>query len=406
MNIPAPVKQVTDRIRRARRRERIIAALAFAAIVAGFLWVNSEKPLRSVTAHFSQAVSIYPGSSVDVMGIPIGHVTAVVPEGDTVRVEMAYDPRYNLPANVSAAIVSPTLVGDRFIQLAPAYSGGAALPDGGDIPRTDPVTGKQRTAEPVEIDQIYSSLSQLSTTLGPSGANKNGALSDVLNASAKALKGNGMLGNAALKNLAAAVSVLGRNSPQLFSTVDGLSQLSGTLQANDALVGTFLTRLAGVSTQLGGESDQLKQALAAIASALGTVQTFVHDNRAALKGDVQQLTQTLQVLNGQRATLAQVLQMAPLGLDNLTEAFDSETGTVGIRLQLGPAATDLGNVLCGILKVNKMPNVDQACTLLRALLPGSTSVGAGVAPQAAPAATPAPPGGLAGILNPVLRGLG
>jgi ABC-type transporter Mla subunit MlaD len=272
------------------------------------------------------------------------------------------------------------------------------LPNGGDIPAA-------RSHQPLEIDDVYKSLSQLSKTLGPSEANKDGALSQLLNASAAALKGNGVLGNQMLQNLSGAIKVLGDNSPQLFSTVDGLSSLTQTLQSNDALVGTFLTRLAGVSTELGGESQNLQQALAAIASALGTVQSFIHDNRAALKGDLAQLTTTVKTLGDQRKTLGEVLQLAPLGLDNLTEAYDSGTGTEGIRLQLGPEATDLGNLLCGVLTVNHMPNVDTACNLLRALLPGGTSIGAATTSNTKGGAIQAPPGGLAGILDPALKGL-
>lgn len=386
------------RVRETTLRQRLIAGVVILGLIMAAFWLTSGPKMRTVSAHFSQAISIYPGSSVDIMGISVGHVTAVVPEGNTVRVDMTYDAKYQLPADVSAAIVSPTLVADRFIQLAPAYGGGAALPNGGDIPAA-------RSHQPLEIDDVYKSLSQLSKTLGPSEANKDGALSQLLNASAAALKGNGVLGNQMLHNLSGAIKVLGDNSPQLFSTVDGLSSLTQTLQSNDALVGTFLTRLAGVSTELSGESQNLQQALAAIASALGTVQSFIHDNRAALKGDLAQLTTTVKALGDQRKTLGEVLQLAPLGLDNLTEAYDSGTGTEGIRLQLGPEATDLGNLLCGVLTVNHMPNVDTACNLLRALLPGGTSIGAATTSNTSGGAIKAPPGGLAGILDPALKGL-
>ena len=45
----------------------------------------------TVTAYFDRTVSIYKGSEVRVMGVRIGTVTAVVPEGDRVRVAMEYD---------------------------------------------------------------------------------------------------------------------------------------------------------------------------------------------------------------------------------------------------------------------------------------------------------------------------
>ncbi|BBH18407.1 ABC transporter substrate-binding protein [Nocardioides baekrokdamisoli] len=394
------------RVRATTLRQRLIAAAVIVLLIIGAFWFTSGPKTRTVSAHFSQAISVYAGSSVDIMGITVGQVTAIVPEGATVRVDMTYDAKYHLPADVSASIVAPTLVADRFVQLTAAKGenwcwtcdSSSSVADSGDIPAS-------RSHQPLEIDDVYKSLSQLSKTLGPSEANKTGALSELLNASAKALKGNGVLGNDMLRNLSGAVRVLGDNSPQLFSTVDGLSSLSTTLRNNDALVSTFLTRLAGVSTELGGESQNLQQALAAIADALGTVQSFVHDNRAALKGDIQQLTTTVKALGDQRKTLGQILQLAPLGLNNLTEAYDSVTGTEGIRLQLGPEGTDVGNLLCGVITSAGMPNPGTACDLLRALLPGGTNHGVNPSSTTSKSFPQAPSAGLAGILDPALKGL-
>ena len=88
--------------------------------------VRDEPETKTVTAHFSRAVSIYEGSQVFVLGVPIGTVTAVVPEGNSVRVEMEYDAEHKVPADAQAVIVTPTLVADRFVQLTPAWTEGAA----------------------------------------------------------------------------------------------------------------------------------------------------------------------------------------------------------------------------------------------------------------------------------------
>ena len=82
---------------------------------------------RTVTAHFPRAVSVYEGTDVRILGVNVGTVTAVIPEGNSVRVEIEYDADYDVPAEANAAIVTPTLVADRFIQLGPAYTGGDVL---------------------------------------------------------------------------------------------------------------------------------------------------------------------------------------------------------------------------------------------------------------------------------------
>jgi virulence factor Mce-like protein len=383
-------------------RRLLVAALVLALLAVGLYALRGGGTTRTVTAHFSRAVSVYPGTDDDVMGLPIGRVTAVVPDGDSVRVEMEYDGQYHLPADVKAAVITPTLVSDRFVQLAPAYGGGAVLADGGDIPLP-------RTAVPVELDRIYASLADLTTALGPQGANRDGALGDLLHVSARALRGNGRLGHDMLANLSQAARTLGDTSPQLFGTVEGLAGVTRALQANDRLVGDFTGHLARVSTQLAGERGDLRRALAAIARAVGIVRSFVHDNRSAVVGDVKGLTTTLGVLSKRKDTLAKVIQLGALGLGNLAESNDPRTGTVGIRLQIGPAALDLGNMLCNVVKVNHAPNAGEACTLLKALLPNASDVGAGfAAPSWQGGALPAGSGlgGLLGGVSGLLGGAG
>jgi len=235
---------------------------------------------------------------------------------------------------------------------------------------------------PLELDKIYSSLAQLTKTLGPEGANKKGALSDVLHAGAKALSGNGELGNETIAGLARAAQTLGDSSDQIFGTVDNLADLTSTLQDNDKVVGGFMTRLAKVSGELSGERGDLRRALVAIANAIGLVRDFVHDNKSALVGDIRKLTTTLGVLAKNKKTLGTVLQIAPLGVGNLLDAGDPESGSVGIRLQLGPAASDLPNMLCGVLSVNlggPSGPMGPLCDLLKDVLPNvPTDIGAGL----------------------------
>ncbi len=97
-----------------------VVALVLVALVGAYLLLRPGAETRTVTAHFSRAVSLYEDTEVRILGVPVGQVTAVVPEGDTIRVEMEYDAEYDVPADAQAVIVTPTLTADRFIQLTPA----------------------------------------------------------------------------------------------------------------------------------------------------------------------------------------------------------------------------------------------------------------------------------------------
>lgn len=351
------------------RVTRLLAPLLIVALVVAAVVGLTRKPdPKHVTAYFSRAVSIYKGSEVRVMGVKIGTVTGVVPEGDDVRVTMQYDHQYSLPAGAKAAIITPTLTADRFVQIAPAYTSGAKLQDHGRIPLAE-------TGTPVELDRISQALSDLTQALGPNGANKNGSLNTLLTGGAKALRGNGKLGNETLINLSQAVQTFGDNRGALFDSVQNMSQLTTTLAANDRVVDGFMDDLTSVSTELAGDRGQLAAALSALANAVGTVRSFVHDNKSAVESDVRQLTDIMGVLAKRKDQLDTATRIGALGLDNLTVAFDNKTKSIGSRLVLkddggSPIVATPGNLLCDIVTNSQVPTGDKPllCSLLKALL--------------------------------------
>src|SRR5690606_18446053 len=85
----------------------------------GFLWPSQD--VRTMKASFPRTVSIYEGSDVRVLGVGVGRVVEVRPAGTTVEVTMEYDGELKVPADVKAVVVAPSVVGDRFVQLTPAY---------------------------------------------------------------------------------------------------------------------------------------------------------------------------------------------------------------------------------------------------------------------------------------------
>jgi phospholipid/cholesterol/gamma-HCH transport system substrate-binding protein len=343
-------------------------ALAVAAAVllltATFFTFRGGGETRTVTAHFPRAVSVYQGTDVRVLGVNVGKVTAVTPEGNSVRVEMEYDAKYQLPSDAKAVIVTPTLVADRFVQLTPAYDGsGQVMAEGADIPLPE-------TAVPVELDRIYASLRDLSEALGPNGVNKDGTLDHLLQASARSLKGQGELGNEMLRNLSAATETFGNGSEDLFASVTELAEFTQVLGQNDRLVRAFMRDLAGMSSSLVSERVELERALNSVARAVGTVKTFVHDNRQALVTDLEKLTRVLKTINSERESLDTALQVAPLALGNLAVAFNNETGTIGSRIGVNGTFGDADGLLCSLVQQSDLPKASKelACTLFEQLL--------------------------------------
>jgi phospholipid/cholesterol/gamma-HCH transport system substrate-binding protein len=371
------------------RTRALLAAIPVVLLLLAFL-VFPGGGSRTVVAHFDRAVAVYPGTDLRVMGVQVGKVTAVVPDGNSVRVEMTYDDKYKLPADAKAAVVTPTLVADRYVQVFPAYAKGAVLPDHGDIPLT-------RTQTPIELDRMYKALDDLSTTLGPKPGEKGGALDNLLTAGAKALDGNGQLGSKTIRNLSEAADTFARNRGPLFDNVRSLAEITDTLAANDTTVQSFLKQLTSVSGQLAGERTELKQVLGALARVLGTVKGFVHENRAKLGKDVELLSGVLDRVDKQKDALGLVTQKGALALGNLAIAFDATTGTFGSRVQVAPSFTRLDLFLCQTITNSGPPGAAAVCPLLTALLkpliPGTPDAAA-AAPAGqqatAPSTTPEP----------------
>jgi phospholipid/cholesterol/gamma-HCH transport system substrate-binding protein len=354
------MRTVTDFLRRTPRGALVVGVLVL-LLLGGLMTFVGGGQTRTVSAHFDRAVQLYTGSEVRILGVRVGEITAVVPEGRTVRVEMTYDDDYDVPADAQAVIVTPTLTADRFVQLTPAYTGGPELEDGATIEVED-------TGTPVELDRIYRSLDDLTRALGPNGVNRDGTLDNVLGAGAKFLDGQGARANDTIVALSRAAETFGNSSGELFATVRALDEFTGALAANDAAVSSFMENLGGVSQQLAGEKEELRAALANLAAILDKVERFVRDNRTRLNQDLAELAEILGVLGDEKKTLETILDIAPSALGNLAVAFDPETDTIGSRLGFNGNVMDLDGQLCTLVQAGQLPSADQACEVFETLL--------------------------------------
>ena len=299
----------------------VVALAAMATILTELLLRPAEK---TATIYFPVAVHLYAGSEVDVLGVRIGTVTSVRPEGTQVRVVIHYDAHRKIPAGAAAVVDEPTLVADRVVELTPPYAGGPVLPDKAVIPLT-------RTQVPLELDQLSANLVELARALGPNGANAQGALARAVTVGADNLRGEGEAANTTMKQLSAMVGTLGDNRDALFATVRNLQQFTQMLAQHDAQTRSFTTDLATVSRQLADESAAFSAALHNLGLALGDVSTFIRDNRAALSNDVRQLATVTRILARERVLLAHIADMGAVGISNYPHMYTPSARTYNAR---------------------------------------------------------------------------
>lgn len=326
-----------------KRPAASMSALVLVAALTYVLWPRPE-PVH-VTAYFPRTVGIYPGSDVRVLGVTIGEVKKITPEGGRVRVELEYEADRRVPAHAQAAIFNSSVVSDRYVQLLPVYRGGPVLRDGDDIPES-------RTAVPVELDRIFDSLHTTAEALGPEGANKDGSLSRLLGVSADNLDGQGENLHRTVEDLSKAVATLSDGRTDLFGTIRNLQVFTAALAADDKSVRSFNSSLAKIAGQLAGERKDLAAALKNLGTALGDVSDFVKRNKKSLTSDVAGLSKVTKVLVTQRAALEELLEVAPTGMSNLNNAYNPSAGTLDTRNN-ADQAQDPASLLCSILRTTE-----------------------------------------------------
>lgn len=348
-------------------------AVVLALVLTAALWYAFGRSAgRRVTAFFDAAIGVYPGSDVRVLGVKVGSIDSVTPMGRAVQVLMHVEDDVDVPADAKAVVVAPSLVSDRYVQLAPAYTGGPTMADGAVIPRA-------RTAVPVELDQVFGSLDTLATALGPNGANRGGALSDLVDVGAANLAGNGALLNGTIEGLSGAVGTLSDNRQNLFATVDNLQRFVSTLAAGDAQVRALGSQLTDVAGFLAGERRNLGDALAQLSVALGQVASFVRDNHDLLRTDVGALAAISETLVQQRAALAEVLDVAPAGLGNFLNAGNASSQTLDVRDNVNELANP-ALLVCKLVNgpdgasLHAPPELVSACADLLRRLGGSLPI--------------------------------
>ena len=338
-----------DALLRTRRERLALGAgaviVAAALVVGGVLLYRANHQGKQLTAYFTETVGVYPGSTVRVLGVPVGTVDAIQPQGTQVKVTMIVNSGVVVPASAKAVVIAASVVSDRYIQLTPAYTGGPQLADNATIPAS-------RTAVPVEVDQIYTSLNRFAQALGPNGLNKNGALSELVKTGAANLTGNGANLHAMITQFGALSKALGDNSGNLFATITYLQRFTSMLKGNDGQVRQAEQQLASVSGFLAADRQDLGAALNQLATALGQVQGFIASNRGLIKSNVTKLASITKILVDERASLSEALNTIPLAVDNVVNAYDATNRTLDGRgdlneLSMGPGAHALTAITSG-----------------------------------------------------------
>jgi phospholipid/cholesterol/gamma-HCH transport system substrate-binding protein len=323
------------------RRKFVVPGVILVVLVVGLVAFRSSQATNEYTAYFTQTKGIYVGDDITIQGVPVGTITRISPERDQVKVTLEVDSDFTLAADVRAAVVARSLVSVRAIALGPTYTGGPQLAPGDTIPLS-------RTTVPVEWDEVKKQLTDLTTALGPNGANKKGATSDLISSAAGFLDGQGRTINQTIGDLSEALSTLSDNGGELFATVRNLQVFTSALNGSDAAVRAFNQNLATVSGQLDADKGAIARALKGLSVAFKEVQVFLNKNTDLTVSTLRELKGTTKVFAKNRQKIADLLQVAPTAISNFYNIVDprvsAATGILAFNNLAAPA-----QIICSAL---------------------------------------------------------
>lgn len=326
----------------------LLVALLVALTGGVVTWWPSPAPL-TITGHFASAVGLYPGDSVEILGVPVGTVASISPGFDHTAVTFTINPGVAVPANASAVIVAPNLLSARVIELGPLYTDGPTLTDNATIPA-------DRTAVPVEWDEVKDELTQLASQLGPQTGSVQGPLSAAIDQAADTFAGNGQSFRDAIRELSQTAGRLGDSRFDLVGTVKNLRTLVDALSGSNEQIVQFTGHVASLSQVFADSSEDLAGSLDVLNTALAQVKTFLTDNNSVISGQVGKLTEFTSLLTEHSEDIEQVLHVAPNGLANFYNIYNPAQGSIGAILSLPNFANPVQFLCAGVFDAAGTPD--------------------------------------------------
>jgi phospholipid/cholesterol/gamma-HCH transport system substrate-binding protein len=340
------------------RWKLVVAAVLVCTIAAGTAVLVKSSGQRGrihLTAFFSNSNGLYAGDEIRILGVPVGEIDSIEPRPAGAKIAFWVDDKYKIPADVNAAIIAPSLVTVRAIQLTPAYKSGPVMADNAVIPQ-------DRTAVPIEWDDLREQLQRLTDTLQPTQPGGQSTLGQFVSTAADNFRGEGANIRDTIIKLSQAFSALGDHSQDLFSTIKNISILVSALQSSTDLMRALNQNLAGVTTLLSNDADEVGTAVHDINDAVDDVHSFATENKEDLGTTADKLASVTTAVNQSLDDIKQTLHITPTTFSNFLNIYQPAQGTLTGALAVNNFANPI-SFLCGAIQAASRLNAEQSAKL-------------------------------------------
>jgi len=332
------------------RGPSLLAAAALTVIVA-LPGCSSSGAGYHMTAYFPQTVAFYSHSRVKLMGVNVGTVDAVQIDGNRVRVEFSVDRGVPLPADVHAAIMPLSLIGERNLTLFPPWHPGEPQASDGEV------IPESRTQVPVEVDAILRSVTDLVNAINPADVRA------LVSGGAAVLKGHGQQINDALLQVTDLTGTLAQQDQELLQIAANIHQLATVLNSRQQQLSSVINDFAEATSVLAAERQQLTTFLVSIAQLAQQGQLLLAPVAQQLPGDIATLTTVVLTVQVNANGLSQFVSSLNGVASVLSKAYDPTLHMFVLRLSLPSSFVELLEPLLKSLGLSLpcLPVAGQSC---------------------------------------------
>jgi phospholipid/cholesterol/gamma-HCH transport system substrate-binding protein len=341
--------------RNARIGLAVVLALALIAGVVVAVRSVSKVGRTHAVAYFDNSNGLFAGDEVRILGVPVGKIDSIEALPNRVKITFWFDDQYKAPADAKAAILSQQLITSRAIQLTPAYTSGPAMTDGAVIP-------EDRTAVPVEWDDLREQLQKLTDTLQPTKPGGVSTLGSFIDTSADNLRGQGANIRDTVIKMSQAFSALGDHSNDIFSTIKNLSIVVSALQSSEDLMKQFNRDLASVTALLVDDPNEVGRAVSDLRGVVDEAKTFIAENRESLGTTSDRLASISTTVADSLDDIKQALHVAPNAFQNLINIYQPAQAALTGALVVNNFANPI-TFLCGAIQAASRMGFQQSAKL-------------------------------------------
>ncbi|TLG05293.1 MCE family protein [Nocardia cyriacigeorgica] len=308
----------------------VVVITLVGASMIGWQFAKPTPEMRVYCAQMPDAIGLYEGSAVAIMGVPVGRVTHIEPDGASARVRFTVPAERKLPPDVGAVTVSDTLIADRKLALIGAEPRG---------PGWNSEKCITKTLTPKSLSETLDALAQLGHQLNGSGQpGQAGALGAGLDALNRATTGSGEEINTLVRQLGTALSAPDAAIGHIGKLLDALTELTHRARGGWPTVETTITGLTQTFVDINTlEFPQIVRVVASLADVLPQLNDVVMMFGSPALRAIDSIPNLPQMLSAGVGSVSDVIEMTPAIAAGFAESIDESSG----RMTIGYAPPQL-----------------------------------------------------------------